>query len=138
MPAPPSCAGAAQRTVACASPADADADAGASGLVTTTVNHGPMSPIALANDEPVVVTALLFPVTVRLVTRPPHCSPVAWPFWSVPDKDSRELMVRLVKVPMDEYAAWICPAGIESVHGWLFHGPGRPPSHASGRGGGGG
>src|SRR3954462_9617667 len=107
MPAPPSCAGAAQRTVACASPADADADAGASGFVTTTVNHGPMSPIALANDAPVVVTALLLPVTVRLGTRPAHCSPGVWPFWSGPEKGSRELMVRVVKGPMDEYAAWI-------------------------------
>src|SRR3954447_16444426 len=105
MPAPPSCAGADQRTVACASPAVADADAGASGRLTTTVNHGPIKPIALANEEPVVVTALLLPVTVRLVTRPPHCSPTRCPFWSVPDSDSRELMVRLVKVPMDGYVA---------------------------------
>src|SRR5947209_2242999 len=77
MPPPPSCAGALQRTVACASPAEAVADAGASGLVTTTVNQGPISPNALENDAPVVVTAFLLPVTVRLVTRPPHCSPVA-------------------------------------------------------------
>src|SRR3954454_23357527 len=101
MPAPPSCAGAVHRTVACASPAVADADAGAPGFVTTTLNHGPISPIALANDDPVVVTALLLPVTVRLVTRPPHCSPVVRPFWSVPDNDSRELMVRLVNAPID-------------------------------------
>src|SRR3954447_1943121 len=116
MPAPPSCAGAVQRTVACASPAVAEADAGADGLVMTTVNHGPISPIELANDEPVVVTWFLLPVTVRPVTRPPHCSPVERPFWSVPDNDSRELMVRLVNVPIDGYAACSCPVVIESVH----------------------
>ena len=99
------------------------------------MNHGPVSDNAFANDAPLVVTALFEPLTVRLVIRPPHCSAVRRPLWSMPDSDSRELTVRLVNVPIDGYAAWICPAVIESVHEWLFQESVGTPSHSSGRAG---
>src|SRR4051794_12512976 len=115
MPPPPSLDGAAQRTVACASAACADTACGAPGRCTTTVNHGLSRPRAEANDAPVVVIEPAEPVRVRLVMRPPHCSPVVRPFWSVPESCSRELTASLANRPIEWYADSTWPAVTLSV-----------------------
>src|SRR3954454_8029700 len=121
MPPPPSVAGAAQLTVAEASSALALTERGAPGRSTFTVNQELIRPRSKRNVSPPTVTEPFDPVTVRLVIRPPHCSPTCAPFWSVPDRFSRALTARLVKLPMDGYADCSSAAVTSCDHEWLFH-----------------
>src|SRR4051812_38799504 len=129
MPPPPSLAGAAQRNVTCASPGVAVTFCGAVGRATTTTNHSLMRPSADRNDVPVTLTEPRLPVSVMPVTRPPHCSLTVWPFWSVPDRCSRDVIVSDWKVPIAGYAAWIWLAVTVSVQLWLFQLSVGRPSH---------